>query len=151
MNTTVEEANANVRQAVGQRINAVAAGVAQDRWYDPQDDVPVYRGDSLLAEDVHPASLPRGSSEWRSLHGELLALHAEKTGQYGHDDSAFANVEASALCGVEPWRRCLCDLSDCVVRMQRFANGQPVDYENALKDASMWAMICLVMLRRERG
>jgi hypothetical protein len=78
-------------------------------------------------------------------------LHTEKTSQYGHVDSAFANVEASALCGVEPWRRCLCDLSDCVVRMQRFANGQPVDYENALKDAAMWAMICLVMLRRERG
>jgi hypothetical protein len=35
--------------------------------------------------------------------------------------------------------------------MQRFANGQPVDYENALKDAAMWAMIALVMLRRERG
>ena len=97
------------------------------------------------------ASLPRGSGEWRRLHEELLALHTEKTGQYGHVDSAFANVEASALCGVEPWRRCLCDLSDCVVRMQRFANGQPVDYENALKDAAMWAMICLVMLRRERG
>lgn len=109
-------------------------------------------GDSLLADcDSQNTALPRGSSEWRRLHDELLALHVEKTGQYGHEDSAFANVEASALCGVEPWRRCLCDLSDCVVRMQRFANGQPVDYENALKDAAMWAMICLVMLRRERG
>lgn len=150
MTTTMEEANAMLRQAVGQRLEAVAAGRSAEQWYDPQDDVPVYRGDSILAEDVYPASLPRGSSEWRSLHDELLALHAEKTGQYGHEDSAFANVEASALCGVEPWRRCLCDLSDCVVRMQRFANGQPVDYENALKDAAMWAMICLVMLRRGR-
>lgn len=95
--------------------------------------------------------LPPGALEWRRLHAELFTLHAEKTAQYGHEESAFANVEASALCGVEPWRRALCDLSDCVVRMQRYANGQPVDYENALKDAAMWAMIALVMLRREHG
>jgi hypothetical protein len=53
--------------------------------------------------------LPRGAAEWRELHDELFDLHVEKTSQYGAKDSAFANVEASALCGVEPWRRCLCD------------------------------------------
>lgn len=100
---------------------------------------------------AYETNLPSGAEEWRALHDELFQLHVEKTGQYGHEDSAFANVEASSLCGVEPWRRALCDLSDCVVRMQRYANGQPVDYENALKDAAMWAMIALVMLRREHG
>lgn len=100
---------------------------------------------------AYETNLPRGAEEWRALHDELFQLHVEKTGQYGREDAAFANVEASSLCGVEPWRRALCDLSDCVVRMQRYASGQPVDYENALKDAAMWAMICLVMLRREQN
>lgn len=100
---------------------------------------------------AYETNLPSGAEEWRALHDELFQLHVEKTSQYGREDAAFANVEASALCGVEPWRRALCDLSDCVVRMQRYANGQPVDYENALKDAAMWAMIALVMLRREHG
>jgi len=48
---------------------------------------------------------------------------------------------------VEPWRRALCDLSDCVVRLQRYASGQPVDIENAALDAANWALICLLKMR----
>ena len=91
-----------------------------------------------------------GSTEWLGVLEELRELHLEKTATYGDKQSPFANVEASAACGVEPWRRALCDLSDCVVRMQRFSSGTKVDYENALIDAANWAMICLVMLRREK-
>jgi hypothetical protein len=76
----------------------------------------------------------------------LGQLHREKTGQYGSTADPFENVTASAKCGVEPWRRALCDLSDCVVRMQRYAQGQPVDYKNALLDAANWALICLIKL-----
>jgi hypothetical protein len=148
---TLDETNSALRHAVETRL---AAGIVDDG----EDCVTTedlrevrLRGDSLLDEfSQFTSDLPRGAEEWRQLHAELLRLHTEKTRQYGHDESAFANVEASAACGVEPWRRCLCDLSDCVVRMQRYAAGQPVDYENALKDAAMWAMICLVMLRREK-
>jgi hypothetical protein len=81
---------------------------------------------------------------------ELRQLHLEKTSQYGSTQSAFANVEASEKCGVEPWRRAICDLSDCTVRLQALCNGQDVDYENACLDAANWALIALVMLRRER-
>jgi hypothetical protein len=96
-----------------------------------------------------PAGRP-GSAELFGVLDELRALHVEKTAAYGSDRSAFANVEASALCGVEPWRRALCDLSDCVVRMQGHANGNAaVDWENALKDAATWSIIALIMLRRE--
>jgi hypothetical protein len=76
-----------------------------------------------------------------------IRRHYEKTSQYGGATDPFENVTASAKCGVEPWRRALCDLSDCVVRMQRYANGQPVDYENALIDAANWSLICLLKLR----
>ena len=137
----LEEANANLRASVKARLDNTPA--------DDPKMVGYSRGPS--ADDIIGRfGLPRGAEEWRQLHDELFDLHVEKTGQYGHEDSAFANVEASSLCGVEPWRRALCDLSDCVVRMQRYANGQPVDYENALKDAAMWAMICLVFIRREK-
>jgi len=158
MTTALEQANEGLRRAVATRMAGTAADDPKMIGYklDQGDPEPApesccegqrLRGDSLLRE-CH--GLPKGAEEWRSLHREILDLHVLKTRQYGHEDSAFANVEASALCGVEPWRRALCDLSDCVVRMQRFANGQPVDYENALKDAAMWAMIALVFLRRER-
>jgi hypothetical protein len=98
-------------------------------------------GDGLLKEDRAP-----GSREWLDALDRLRALHHEKTAQYGGADDAFENVTASAKCGVEPWRRALCDLSDCVVRMQKYAQGQPVDPTNALLDAANWALICLIKM-----
>ena len=97
-----------------------------------------------------PHDYAPGSLEWMDIVEELRQLHLEKTSQYGSTQSAFANVEASEKCGVEPWRRAICDLSDCTVRLQSLCNGQDVDYENACLDAANWALIALVMLRRER-
>ena len=90
-----------------------------------------------------------GSLSFLEIVEELRQLHLEKTAQYGTTDDPFANVTASAKCGVEPWRRALCDLSDCVVRLQRYACGQPVDIENAAMDAANWALICLLKLRED--
>ena len=101
-------------------------------------------GDGITHEQ-RPGSLP-----FLELLEELRQLHFQKTAQYGGNTDPFENVTASAKCGVEPWRRALCDLSDCVVRMQRFANGQPVDYENALIDAANWSLICLLKLREDK-
>lgn len=147
---TLEESNAALRSVVEARLAHGIIDEGEDMVL-PEDLAVTESLPCCKRAEVskHPSRLPRGADEWRALHRELFDLHSEKTKQYGHEDSAFANVEASAMCGVEPWRRALCDLSDCVVRMQRYANGQPVDYENALKDAAMWAMICLVMLRRD--
>jgi hypothetical protein len=106
----------------------------------------VWRGDSLLRE---PGAA--GSPEWLDALERLRALHYEKTAQYGGANDAFENVTASAKCGVEPWRRALCDLSDCVVRMQKYAQGQPVDPTNALLDAANWALICLIKMEQSGG
>ena len=99
------------------------------------------RGDGIQHVQ-RPGSLP-----FLELLEELRQLHYDKTASYGGATDPFENVTASAKCGVEPWRRALCDLSDCVVRMQKYATGQPVDYENALIDAANWALICLLKLR----
>ena len=177
MTQTFEEANAALRQAVGSRIAAVAAGKPAEKWYDPQDeDSPTimeiidrnvqalddqrfddvrFVGDGLLNHGTHPPLIggslfqdtgATGSAEWLAALDRLRALHYEKTAQYGGADDAFENVTASAKCGVEPWRRALCDLSDCVVRMQKYAQGQPVDPTNALLDAANWALICLIKM-----
>jgi hypothetical protein len=177
MTTTFEAANEQLRQAVQQRRDAQAAGRPHEEWYDvsqPATDpaAPVaesegtqhdewdgiadepyveylleqhrLKGDGIQHEQ-RPGSLP-----FLDLLEELRQLHYEKTSQYGGATDPFENVTASAKCGVEPWRRALCDLSDCVVRMQRYANGQPVDYENALIDAANWSLICLLKLREAK-
>lgn len=157
MTTTLEAANEALRSAVRDRLDATPSDDPKMRGYErnaAQDSLqesdtyaewepPAYArqtGDGVMGEK------PIGSVEWLEAVEELRELHFEKTAAYG-DTDPFANVTASAKCGVEPWRRALCDLSDCVVRMQRYANGQPVDYENALMDAANWALICLVKLR----
>jgi len=160
MTATLERANDALRAAVKDRLDNT----------DPSDDklvgyrapplagcepaqrcaaevlANVWRGDSLLRE---PGAA--GSPEWLDALERLRSLHYEKTAQYGGADDAFENVTASAKCGVEPWRRALCDLSDCVVRMQKYAQGQPVDPTNALLDAANWALICLIKMEQSGG
>ena len=107
-------------------------------------------GDGVLAAPVDESGNVVGDPKWLAGLERLRQLHYEKTAQYGGAEDAFENVTASAKCGVEPWRRALCDLSDCVVRMQKFAQGQPVDTDNALLDAANWALICYVKLQEEK-
>jgi hypothetical protein len=164
MTTTLEAANEALRSAVRDRLEATPADdpkmrgyfakpmterksdedLQQNETYAEWDTFTRQTGDGVMGEK------PIGSVEWLEAVEQLRELHFEKTAQYG-DTDPFANVTASAKCGVEPWRRALCDLSDCVVRMQRYANGQPVDYENALMDAANWALICLVKLREAKA
>ena len=144
MTPTLEAANAAMRAAVRERLDAT-----------PKDDPKVigYVATDAAAADPYSEWVPAfreepasGSREWLAALERLRALHYEKTAQYGGRQDAFENVTASAKCGVDPWRRALCDLSDCVVRMQKFAQGQPVDPTNALLDAANWALICLIKL-----
>ena len=151
MTMTIEAANAAIREAVTERMDATPADDPKMVGYRSGDTYAEWKppeyarqtGDGVMGER------PLGSVEWLEILEELRQLHFEKTAAYG-DADPFANVTASAKCGVEPWRRALCDLSDCVVRMQRYAHGQPVDYENALMDAANWALICLVKLRESK-
>jgi hypothetical protein len=176
MSTTLEAANDAMRAAVKTRLDATpkddpkmvgyvsqpateprnidasTGDLQQDEWEDCKDGRYVrhlleqnrLRGDGLTQS---PAT--NGSAEWLDALERLRALHFEKTAQYGGADDAFENVTASAKCGVAPWRRALCDLSDCVVRMQKYAQGQPVDPTNALLDAANWALICLIKMEEE--
>jgi hypothetical protein len=157
MTTQIKDANELLRAAVAARRDAQAAGKPHEEWYPDPPDLAL-AGDAYLEELLQQQRLrgdgltreQPGSLAFLDLIEELRTLHFEKTAQYGGAADPFENVTASAKCGVEPWRRALCDLSDCVVRMQKFANGQPVDYENALIDAANWSLICLLKLREAK-
>lgn len=138
MTVTLQEANRKLRGAVEERLAAT-----------PADDPKLAKVSCCEGQPMR-AKRPTGSQSWIDAHNRLGRLHIEKTAQYGGDADPFENVTASAKCGVEPWRRALCDLSDCVVRMQKFAQGQEVDYENALLDAANWALICLIKIQEEK-
>jgi hypothetical protein len=169
MTQTMEDANAALRKAVETRLatgaydecvvedgpattvtsplagckpaEACAADVLARAWRGPSA--------AEVIERFNPPHPPKASLAWLNANNQLTQLHREKTAQYGGDTDPFENVTASAKCGVEPWRRALCDLSDCVVRMQKYAQGQPVDWRNALMDAANWALICYIKLEEE--
>lgn len=174
MITTLDSANAALRDAVNARL---ASKVETDSLRPVTEPMPFATSDEVpYQQDIHEHHLHRagmtqdeldealerlagdgitheqqpGSLPFLELLEELRTLHYEKTASYGGATDPFENVTASARCGVEPWRRALCDLSDCVVRMQKYANGQPVDYENALIDAANWSLICLLKLREAK-
>jgi hypothetical protein len=141
--TTLNDSNAALRQAVQDRHAAAAAGKPHDQWY----ETPATANSYTLADFGSPpperksAVHPTSQAFFDRLQ-QIKNLHTEKTSQYGAPDDPFANVTASEKCGVEPWRRALCDASDCIVRLQRYAHGQPVDFENAVMDGINWLLIC---------
>jgi hypothetical protein len=150
---TLEESNAAIQEAVRRRMEATPDDDPKKAGYKaPCCEGQPMRGPSAaeVLERFSPTP-PQASLAWLDASNTLQQLHREKTAQYGGETDPFENVTASAKCGVEPWRRALCDLSDCVVRMQKFAQGQPVDWENALMDAANWALICYVKLKESKA
>jgi hypothetical protein len=178
MTNDMLDANDLLRAAVAARREAQDAGKPLEEWYDVSQAATDPRHIVASTEETQHVDWDRladepyleelleqqrlrgdgitheqrpGSLAFLELLEELRTLHYEKTASYGGAADPFENVTASAKCGVEPWRRALCDLSDCVVRMQKYANGQPVDYENALIDAANWSLICLLKLREAKN
>jgi hypothetical protein len=174
MSPSIAEANETLRNAVEARREAQAEGRPLEEWYGVTEPMPEETSaeDSSQATFGYDAETMKAAKDWVAardefaefkssnerpgslpfleLLEEVRQLHYEKTASYGGAADPFENVTASAKCGVEPWRRALCDLSDCVVRMQKYANGQPVNYENALIDAANWSLICLLKLREAK-
>ena len=153
MTATMEMANEALRTAVRERLAATPAEDHKMQTVSCCEGGRLTGGSPMGRVAVLPPGMevkridsPAGSTEWLNALERLRALHYEKTAQYGGAEDAFENVSASQKCGVEPWQRALCDLSDCVVRMQKYAQGQPVDPTNALLDAANWALICLIKM-----
>lgn len=150
MTTTVEEANAALRQAVGQRINAAAAGKTPDQWY---DDGPTFTGDSLLAEsDVHPVS-----QRFFDLCDGLKRMHQGKSRDYGCPSGTdpLANIRNGAkFVGIEPWRAAMVRLSDKVTRLATFNATGTLHNEgviDTLEDLASYAILARLLYEEEHG
>lgn len=153
MTTTVEEANAMLRQAVGQRINAAASGVTPDHWYDPQDADQPWKGDALLAEKtVHPVS-----QKYFDLLDTLRELHLSKSAGYGCPDGTdpLLNIRRGAeFVGIPAWQGAMVRLSDKVTRLSVFNRTGNLPHESVvdnLLDLASYSLLALLLYREERG
>jgi hypothetical protein len=164
MTTTIEEANAALRQAVGSRLAAVAAGQPAEQWYanrpaepfnDPQDeDSPrPFAGDSLLApSDVHPTS-----QAFFDLCDSLKEIHRRKSRDYGCPTGGdpLANIRNGArFVGIPAWKGAMVRLSDKVTRLASYnATGrlENESLEDNLVDLASYSLLAILLHREERN
>lgn len=153
--TTFQEANAALRQAVGTRIAAVAAGRSTEQWYDPQDEdspKPLI-GDSLLASsDVHPTS-----QQFFDLCDALKEMHRRKSRDYGCPSGTdpLANIRNGAkFVGIPSWKAAMVRLSDKVTRLATFNATGTLHNEgviDTLEDLASYAILARLLYEEERG
>ena len=130
---TLEEKNAERRDAVATRIQNVESGKSTEEWYDRP-----------------------GSSSFVGILDELRKIHFAKSQDYGDPDDALANIRAGAeVVGIEPWRGCVIRIADKMQRIKSFCREGKLaneGFEDALLDLASYAIIALIMFRlQQRG
>lgn len=102
--------------------------------------IPVYHSIGDLLDN--PPLL--GSHEFRAKLRALRLLHAKKATDYGSDDDPFANIRASEMSGIEPWRGAWVRASDKVFRMNRYCNRGSLANEGVTDTLEDLASYCLI-------
>lgn len=90
--------------------------------------------------------------EFMTVVIEVIRMHAKKGADYGSDEDFFANVVQSKDWGVAPWVGTMIRLNDKVTRLQKAANGGPLEnegIEDSLLDIATYAIIATCLFRRE--
>jgi hypothetical protein len=136
MTTTIDEANAKLREAVEARREAQAAGKPHEEWY--ADDV------SQLVAEEQPGSLP-----FLELLEELRTLHLSKSQDYGSESDPLANIRQGAeFVGIEPWRGCMVRVADKVQRLKTYCRTGRLVHEgvrDTLLDLAAYSLLAIVL------
>lgn len=157
MTKTLEEANAELRNAVATRIKNVQSGKPAEQWYEePSDSTPqpvAPHPVAAIIERKEPKQRP-GSLAFMDVLEELRAVHIKKSQDYGEPNDALANIRAGAdVVGIEPWRGCIIRIADKMQRIRSYCRDGKLaneSFEDALLDLASYAIISLIMFRGGR-
>ena len=141
MTTTIEDANAALRQAVKSRLAAT-----------PADD---HKMATLSCCDAPtPAKRHPSSTAFVDLLREMQRLHESKSADYGSEDDPRANVRSGAdFVNIEPWRGCMVRIADKVQRLRTFCRTGRLVHEgvrDTLLDLSAYALLAIVLFDEGR-
>ena len=115
------------------------------------DDARAFRGDSLLADDVHPTS-----QAFFDLCDSLKEMHRRKSRDYGcpSGEDPLANIRNGArFVGIPAWKGAMVRLSDKVTRLASYnATGrlENESLEDNLVDLASYSLLALLLHREER-
>lgn len=161
MTTTLNEANEAMRLAVRARLSNTDPNDEKLIGYKlDQGDTeprccgggPPFRGDSLLADSVHPTS-----QRFYDLCDRLKAMHASKSRDYGCPSGTdpLANIRNGAkFVGIPAWRAAMVRLSDKVTRLATFNATGTLHNEgviDTLEDLASYALLSLLLYQEEHG
>ena len=150
---TLEEANAALRDAVSQRLEAKQSPKQADFVDDGDAFAESLKETSALVKAVSLYGRPirKGSVEFLAVLDEIKTLHLRKTLDYGDDSDALANIRnGAALIGIEPWRACLIRVADKLQRLKSFCLRGEVEFDgidDTFKDIAAYCVIALVLYR----
>jgi hypothetical protein len=140
---TLDQANATLRAAVKQRLDATPADdpkLATVSCCEGQR----MRGDSLLADHRHPSS-----AAFVRLLEEMQRLHESKSADYGSEEDPLANVRSGAdFVNIEPWRGCMVRIADKVQRLRTYCRTGRLVHEgvrDTLMDLAAYSLLAIVL------
>lgn len=140
MTATVEHANAALRQAVEQRLNAT-----------PSETYAEWQPGFEERQKVHPTS-----QAFFDLCDALKEMHRRKSSDYGCPSGTdpLANIRNGAkFVGIPAWKGAMVRLSDKVTRLATFnATGklENESLEDNLFDLASYSLLALLLHREER-
>jgi hypothetical protein len=140
---TLDQANATLRAAVKQRLDATPADDPKLATVSCCEGTRM-RGDSLLGPTRHPSS-----TAFIELLGEMQRLHESKSADYGSEDDPLANVRSGAdFVNIEPWRGCMVRIADKVQRLRTFCRTGRLVHEgvrDTLLDLAAYSLLAIVL------
>ena len=140
MTTTIEEANAALRQAVKSRLNAKSP---DEPYIEHLLEQHRLRGDGLLHHQ------PSTSQRFLDLLDEMRLLHESKSADYGSETDPLANIRQGAeFVGIEAWRGCMVRIADKVQRLKTFCRTGRLVHEgvrDTLLDLSAYSLLAIVL------
>ena len=154
MTTTMEAANEAMRRAVKDRLDNTDPSDEKMIGYKPQSccEGRPFRGDSLLAGDVHPTS-----QRFFDLCDLLKEIHRKKSSDYGCPSGTdpLANIRNGArFVGIPSWKGAMVRLSDKVTRLATYnVTGQLENesLEDNLIDLASYSLLALLLHQEEQG
>jgi hypothetical protein len=157
MTMTIEAANAAIREAVTERMDATPAddpkmvGYRSDTYAEWKP--PTYArqtGDGVMGESVHPTS-----QAFFDLCDALKDMHRRKSSDYGCPSGTdpLANIRNGArFVGIPSWKGAMVRLSDKVTRLATYnATGrlENESLEDNLFDLASYSLLALLLHREE--
>lgn len=155
MTMTLEEANANLRARVEERLantqpeeHDPAASCCEGRKFYGHSGAEIPTAAEVVERfnPTHPTS-----QAFCELCDALKTMHARKSSDYGSERDPLANIRNGAqFVGIEPWRATLVRLSDKVTRLSTYCRTGSLEcetFEDTCFDLASYALLTLLTHR----